>query len=978
MRTSLHRVMRLLAFSVLVTVCAVPAGAQSAASQYAGRPIEDIRLFIENKPTTEAAVAELIEVKTGEALSIAAVRESIAHIYSLGRFQDVQVEAAQAPGGGVALRFNLIPFHSVQRIDFTGTLGLSSGLLRNAVVDRYGASPPIGRVDAAVRTLQQLYADNGYLRAKVEASSEIQHDPDRALLTFTIDSGPRATIGRVVFERDPNVPREEFLRRLGAETGQAFLRPRLQERLDDYVRRLKARRFFEAGGTFNAVESEDGRTVDLVISVRSGLPVSVRFDFNGSEPLSSDRLKELAPLEREGSVDEDLLEDSEARIETYLRQQGYWKAEVTVGREASDAALTIVFNVIRGRQYRVAGPTEITGTQAVSAADVAALVPLEPGALFLESQLGAGVGAVQGFYRQRGFAAVNVTSAVNEADPVRPGEGLVRAGIVIVEGPRSAVGEIRIAGTSAVPADELRPLVKISSGDPYYEPRAVEARDALVLEYLNRGFASIAVEVGLTSSVDRTRVDVTFTVQEGPQSIVDHILIVGNAHTKPNVILRELQFKPGQPIGLQDQFESRRRLSALGLFRRVQITELSHGGGNEHDVLVTVEEAPATTVGYGGGVEAYTKRRSTGPEGQAEDRLEFAPRGFFDIGRRNLFGANRSVSLYTRLSLRPRDAPDDPEKDGTGIGFSEYRVVGTYRQPSWFGANDLTVSGVLEQGVRTSFNFARQGVNVDVVRRLTPALRVSGRYSLSSTRTFDERLTEEDQARIDVLFPEVRLSGFSGAVARDTRDDLLEPTRGLFLSAESSVAARALGGEVGFMKAYVQGFTFRRLPGRRTVVFASRAALGLADGFEREVLPTDADGNPIPGLPIVIDDLPASERFYAGGDTTIRGFALDGVGAPNTISANGYPTGGNAVLLLNGELRFPVWRDLGAVVFVDGGNVFRRVTEFDLGELRGSYGFGVRYHSPVGPIRVDLGFKMDSLRAGENRTAIHFSLGQAF
>ncbi len=103
----------------------------------------------------------------------------------------------------------------------------------------------------------------------------------------------------------------------------------------------------------------------------------------------------------------------------------------------------------------------------------------------------------------------------------------------------------------------------------------------------------------------------TFTVQEGPQSIVDHILIVGNVHTKPDVILRELQFKPGQPLGLQDQFESRRRLSALGLFRRVQITEIRHGTGNERDVLVTVEEAPATSIGYGGGVEAFTTLRST-------------------------------------------------------------------------------------------------------------------------------------------------------------------------------------------------------------------------------------------------------------------------------------------------------------------------------------------------------------------------------
>ena len=984
------RTVRLLAFCILVLTVRVPAAsAQSAASQYAGRPIEDVRVLVENNPTTESALVDLIEVRIGETLSLAVVRESIAHLYSLGRFQDVQVEASKAPGGGVAISFNLIPFHSIQRIEFKGTLGLSAGLLRDTVVERYGASPAIARVDAAVRTLEQLYADNGYLRARVEASTAVQHAPERALLTFTVDAGPRAVIGQVAIERDPVVSREQFLRQLGASPGEVFLRPRIQERLDAYVKRLKDRRYYEADGSLQALASEDGRSVDLVIGISSGLPVTVRFDFQGGVAIPAERLKELAPIEREGSVDEDLLEDSETRIETFLRQEGYWKADVIVRREATAAALTIVFTVNRGRQYRVAAPTEITGAQALSAGELAALVPLKPGELFLESQLAAGVTAILGLYRQRGFAVVDVKSGVNETDPPRsgegsgsvPGQGLVRAAIVINEGSRSILGEVRITGTSAVPADELRPLVKVSDGDPYFEPRIVETRDALVLEYLNRGFASTVVNVALSASADHTRVDLTFTVQEGPQSIVDHILIVGNAHTKPDVILRELQFKPGGPLGLQDQFESRRRLSALGLFRRVQITLLTHGAGNKHDVLVTVEEAPATSIGYGGGLEAFTTLRSTGPDGQAEEQLEFAPRGFFDIGRRNLFGANRSVNLYTRVSLGPRSEPDNPEVDGTGIALSEYRVVGTYRQPRWFGTNDLIVNGVVERGVRTTFSFDRKGVNVDVVRRLTPALRVSGRYSLSSTRTFDERLTDEDQATIDRLFPEVRLSGFSGAVARDTRDDLLDPTRGTFLSGEGSLAARALGGEVGFVKTYVQGFTFRRLPGRRPVVFASRAALGLANGFPREVQPTDDAGNPLPLPPVVVDDLPASERFFAGGDTTIRGFALDRVGAPNTISPDGYPVGGNAVVLLNGELRFPVWRDVGAVVFVDGGNVFRRVNEFDIGELRGSYGFGLRYKSPVGPIRIDLGFKLDRrVIAGalEPATAIHFSLGQAF
>jgi len=967
--------MRLVATCLLLTALATPARAQSVAATYAGRPIEDIRLLVENNPTTEPALLDLIETRIGEALSIAQVRESIAHLYSLGRFQDVQVEASEAPGGGVLLKFNLIPLHSIRRIEFAGTLGLPEGLLRSTVVDRYGASPPIGRVDAAARTLQQLYADHGYLRARVDAITEVRHDPDRVLLTFTIDSGPRAAIGRVEIDGDPRVSRDEFLRRLGAASGHPYQRPRLQERLDDYLQRLRQRRFYQVDGALQATESDDGRTVDLVMTLRPGLPVSVRFE---GDPMPADRLNELAPLEREGSVDEDLLEDSEARIEGYLRQQGYWKADVVVRREESDGALTVVFNVNRGRQYRVAGPTELSGMQAVPMSDLLALVPLEPGELFVESQLDAGITAIRTVYLQRGFSGVDIKSAVNEIDPPRPGEGLVRPVIVIVEGARSVVGDVVITGSTAVSADELRPLVKINPGDAYYEPRAIEARDALVLEYLNRGFASVAITAVARPSDDQAQVNLVFTIQEGPQTIVDHILIVGNVHTDPDVILRELQFRQGEPLGLQDQFESRRRLSALGLFRRVRITELSHGSGNRHDVLVTVEEAPATSIGYGGGVEATLRLRSTGPQGQPEQQLEFAPRGFFDIGRRNLFGKNRSVSLYTRVSLRPKDAPGNPEEDGTGIGFSEYRVVGSYRQPRWIGPNDLTVTGVVEQGVRTSFNFARKGGNVDVVRRLTPALRVSGRYSLSTTRTFDERLSEEDQATIDQLFPRVRLSGFSGAMARDTRDDLLEPSRGLLLSGEGTVAARALGGKVGFMKTYVQGFTFHRLPGPRSIIFASRAAVGLADGFEREVLATDPDGNP---LPTVVDDLPASERFFAGGDTTIRGYALNTVGSADTISSNGFPTGGNAVLLLNGELRVPVWREVGAVVFVDGGNVFRRVTEFDFGELRGSVGFGVRYRSPIGPIRVDLGFKLDRRQIGERlepRTALHFSLGQAF
>jgi outer membrane translocation and assembly module TamA len=262
---------------------------------------------------------------------------------------------------------------------------------------------------------------------------------------------------------------------------------------------------------------------------------------------------------------------------------------------------------------------------------------------------------------------------------------------------------------------------------------------------------------------------------------------------------------------------------------------------------------------------------------------------------------------------------------------------------------------------------------------------VSGRYSFSTTKTFDVTFdTETDEGEIgtiDRIFPQVRLSAFSAAISRDTRDDVVDPSRGWFLSGEGSVAARNLGGQVGFVKSYVQGLFFRRLPVTRRVVVAGRIAVGIADGFPRQVERTDADGNPIEGELVTIEDLPASERFFAGGDSTIRGFALDSVGTPRTITPTGFPRGGNAVLLLNGELRVPVWGDLGAAFFVDGGNVFERTTQLDLGELRGSVGFGVRYRSPIGPVRLDLGFKLDRRIVGnrlEPRRGIHFSIGHAF
>ena len=950
------------------------AGAQTAAAAYVGRTVSAIQIVIEGVPSTDPALTDLIESRIGEPLLMHEVRDSIAHLFSLSRFQDIHVEAEPAEGG-IRLRFDLVPIHSVERVDFTGDIGLSTGVLRRTVSERFGPKPPVGRIADVVRLLTQLYEDRGYRRATITPKTTELHDPDRTILTFEIASGPRARIGRVDVVGEALDKRPEFLSRIHASPGSFYEHTEIQRELEDYVKRLKRQGRYDAVVSLRpAVLSPDGATADLTIDVRPGPVVTVAFE---GDPIPSDKRDDLVPVEQEGSADEDLLEDSARRIEEYLKQQGYWRARATFERKTDGEQMRIVFTVRRGLQYRVAGGVEITGNRQISIEDLRPLMPrLAANDVFVESHLDAAAAAIAALYRRLGYAQVKVEAGETELNAVRAGEGQIKPVITINEGPLTLVGAISLTGNTSVGEAELRALMRSQTGVPYFEPTVAADEDSLQLHYYNLGFASANVGVAPHRSEDGSRVDLQFKIAEGPRILVDHVIIVGNRRTDPEVIRRELRLRPGEPLGLADRMESQRRLGALGLFRRVGVQALSHGDDERQDVLVTVEEAPATSVGYGGGFEISRLLRPTGEFNEAEERFEFAPRGFFEFGRRNLGGKNRSINLFTRFGLRPDDSIDNP--GGSRFGFADYRVVTTYRQPRLLGANDATVTAAVEQGVRSSFNFARKGVTAEMTRRLAPGIRAAARYSFNTTRTVDKGIREEDQSRIDRLFPQVRLSSFSGAISRDTRDDVVEPSRGGFLSAEGSVAARALGGQVGFMKSYGQAFWFRRLPGMKGTVFATRGALGLADGFQRTVQATDAAGIPIPDEFIVVEDLPASERFFAGGDTTIRGFALDTVGAPSTISRSGFPRGGNAVLILNAELRLPAWHSVGPVVFVDGGNVFERVKDFVVGELRGAVGFGVRYRSPVGPIRLDIGFKLDRRPTEDKRPAFHLSIGHAF
>ncbi|HEV3139006.1 MAG TPA: BamA/TamA family outer membrane protein, partial [Vicinamibacterales bacterium] len=357
-----------------------------------------------------------------------------------------------------------------------------------------------------------------------------------------------------------------------------------------------------------------------------------------------------------------------------------------------------------------------------------------------------------------------------------------------------------------------------------------------------------------------------------------------------------------------------------------------------------------------------------------------APRGSFEVGRRNLFGKNRSASLFSSVSQPIGSSPENQNRH-------EYRVIGTFREPRLFNTTaDAFVNMTFEQQIRSSFTYARQSLSADIARKFTRTVSVTVSYQVQRNELVSKQVAASDEPLINRLFTDqpLRLGSFASSIVRDTRDDAVNPRSGRYFSGSGQITAQAIGSQIGFARTIVTAQTFHRLPGSGGVVLAANARVGLAAEFDSE------------------KPIPEPERFFAGGDTN-RGFALDTLGVrhdtydvnTDTIDAKGFAIGGNATVIVNGELRVPVLSSkfpdkFSLVGFVDAGNVFLRASQVDLADLRSAVGFGVRYQSPFGPFRFDLGFKTRlatflcptsddaAHQCVETRPAVHISFGQAF
>ncbi len=947
-------------------------------SAWVGRVTTAVRIEIEGQPVNETGLAALFAVRVGTPLSEGDVRETLAHIGSLGRFETVTVSAIP-DGDGVILVFSLSPRHPIDRIEFRGTLGLDRRSLERAVLEQAGGRLSGIVVSAAATAVARLLADEGFFRPRVTPSLESTHEAHRSSLVFDVEAGPRQRIGGIAVTGASPLSAEEVIRAVRISTGAPYRRRALEDGLRAVAEGLRARRHYEASASHFAIG--DGEVVDVTLTVEAGPIVDI---VATGDPLPSGGLDQWIPIRRENSADDDLLEDSAFRIRSALQREGYWRARVDVQRleqpEADRVLVTV--NVQRGRRYQLRA-VSVSGESYFDEADVHELLALRLGEPYREDEVDARVQALVAAYAFAGFAA-SVDVIPEEVPATRDDQiGEVNVYLTIVEGPARSVGEVIVTGVSQIPEADVRRAIRSRSGQPLRDSQVRQDRLAIETLYRNAGFLSASVRANLADGPVFT---VTFTVVEGAQTIVDHVIVVGNSRVNTRTILNQVTLKPGRPFGLAERAESQRQLNELAIFRRVNISPAPGAvDDNRVDVIVQVEEAAATTIGYGGGLE-FGRRLRTIDTG-VEDRFEFAPRGFLELGRRNLFGGNRSVNLFSRVSFRPNNEPADSSRDGRGFGLSEYRVTASYREArAWRSNTDVVVSATAERAIRTSFTFVRRAANAEALRRVSRRMSIFGRYALDSTRLFDTRISTEDQPLIDRLFPQIRLSSVSSGIVWDNRDDVLDPTSGGWVSVDAELASRSLGSEVGFVKTVFQATGFRRVTRANRVVLAGRVQVGLARGFARQVTRLGADGQQLADadgerITETVADLPAGRRFFSGGSTSVRGYQQDRLGVPGVLNAAGLSNGGNGLVVLNGEVRTLVWPTVSLVGFIDGGNVFARAGDIRPADFRGSVGLGVRYRSPLGPLRLDFGFKLDRRFVSGKRERgweFHLSIGEAF
>jgi outer membrane protein insertion porin family len=954
--------------ALLVLLCAAVSGAVQSRD---GRRITAIRFEPALQPLPDTQLLALLPLKVGDRYSAAEIRESIQKLYATGEYIDVAVDASDEDEG-VSLRFITRQSTFVGRVTVHGAADPpGDGPMETAGRLELGSQFVQQDVQQALENMQDALRRNGLYKAAIEPIRTPHPQTQQMDLDFNIDT--------IRVTGNPQRTLDEIIRGSGWRSfwgmgpWRAVTESRVQSGVDSVRSWYQKKDRLLAHVTLTHLDFHpETNRVTPTLDIDAG-PL-VRVNVSGAR-ISQGRLRSLLPIYQEQAVDEDLLIEGSRSLVEYMQSHGYFDAHATYTRRTpSPGEQEIAYEVRRGGRHKFV-TLEISGNRYFDTATIRERMYLEPAKFvrfprgrYSREYLDRDLDAIRDLYGSNGFRSVTITQRTVDNYKGKPDHLAVF--ITIQEGPQWFVGRLVLDGIAADDSAAIRPLLHSTEGQPFSELNVASDRDSILDYYYNKGYQNATFEYVVRPSAEANHMDLAFNVKPGERQFVRRVVVMGLDETNPDLVDSRITLRPGDPISAAQMNESQRRLYDLGIFSKVQ-TALQNPDGQEPSkyVLYDVEEAHKYSLNAGFGAEIARIGGGTTDLNSPAGTTGFAPRLSLGISRLNVLGLANTVSVQTLLST------------------FEQRGLLSYLAPQIFGHPnlDLQFTGLYEytRDVRT-FTARRYEGSAQLSQRFTRALSLD--YRLAYRRSYIIGRPLISPELLPLLSQNARVGAVSISVIHDRRDNPLDPHRGIYDTVDLALATSALGSQTGFGRVTLRNATFHPLS--KNLIFARQTQFGGISRFA---------GPPIP----------LAERFFSGGADSERGFP-DYQAGPRDPKT-GFPIGGTAYLFDTEELRFPLIGDnVRGVIFHDMGNVFS-----DLGSLSLRYhqnglqdfnysvqtsGIGVRYRTPIGPIRLDLGFTPNSPRffgyhgtyeqllfsqgtpeaQRISRFQFHFSLGQTF
>jgi outer membrane protein insertion porin family len=938
------------------------AGAQEA--QIEGQQILHVDVIYESGKLATEKIPPL-PLQSEKPFNFTDERDSLRALYRMGDYSDIRVTTTPEPGG-IRATFIVKPnfYNNVIRIyglKQPPTEPAASAALRLPLGEPFRESA----LREGVGRLQDTLRDNGFYLAKITWKLNPHEDTRQMDVEVNVDTGPRARADATKVENKTPYADQQLLRHAKI-TQKTEITAEGLSRASERLKKFLVNQGYLGAGVYISAGSYDAQSnrAPLNLSVTAG--PRVRVEINGAH-LSKSQTRRLLPIYAEGAVDEDLLQEGRRNIRDYLQRQGYFDAVVQVqSPEGGNGGERVIsYDITRGDRFRLAR-VKFEGNHYFESQLLGRRLELQTAAFassgrFSQQLLRDDTDSIRALYLSNGFLGAQVTSMVD--DQYLGKKNNLSVAFTIVEGPQTRITSLQITGNHAISNQALLSVVGSTPGQPYSEAGVVSDRNNIMALYYDQGFASAQFHETISKTDNPTDLQLTYAITEGPRIEVTQVLTTGYQFTRPGIIRRQEEIRAGGPLRETDIANTQRQLYNLSVFNRVQIAPQNPDGSDTHKtVVVAVQEGDRYTIGYGGGFEV--QRIAGGSSNPNGTTLGASPRGIFEISRNNMFGRAQTLTFQARASTL------------------EYRFLTGYRASNFLNDRKLSLQFTAfadkTQDIDT-FTSTRFEGGIQLVEKLSPSssLLYSYFYRRVQATNINKTINPEE---IPLLSQPTQVSGFEVTYARDRRDNPADPSHGTFNTLDFSDAIETIGSSADFTKVQFQNSSYYKLG--RSWVFARSFRFGMERPYRNTVEPNDPKCIPDTTGAISCDTIPLPERLFAGGGTSLRGFALNQAGPRDPVT--GFPVGGLASLIFNQELRFPmrlplVGNRLGGTLFYDGGNVYTDISHIslawkapsltDLNYSSNTVGFGLRYPTPIGPVRVDFGYQLNPASyQGENTT----------